>query len=206
MKGCFAFIPTKIALLFIFLIPITALAASNINEFSSSPSDNIIQENKLRLEQQLRDAETSLSNLSLEMEATKRQLLIEKEKMTQLAEKEKILMQKLQNQKNSLAQQTDLAYRLHDNALLPSLLSQKNLSEQEKINTYITYINQAELNSLHGYSKTLSALENTKQTLQTQSHALEQLYRTQQTKQQKLAIIMRTRERLLASIESAELS
>lgn len=160
---------------------------------------SVDEDDQTILEKKLRTTEIAISNLTLEMENTKKQLTIEKKKIDQLAIEENHLTQKLEKQKDLLKQQIVLAYRLNDNSMLQTLLSHKNLSEQEKTNTYIRHLNQSQFLLTQQVAQTLTTLGQTKEELQIRLCSLEKLYDTQKAKQHTLERTYEARKRLLDS-------
>lgn len=157
-------------------------------------------ENRMHLEKQLRTTETSISNLTLKMAATKRELALEKDKMAQLSLDENQLNNKLIQQKQLLKKQINLSYRINDNSLLKALLSQNNIAEEEKTTVYIRHLNQAQLVLADQIKQTLITVQITKHALQAHSAALEALYAVQKNEQVKLEKNLQSRKALLAAL------
>ena len=185
----------KKLLLLLFFIPSLNYAAFTSNE-----------NQRLLVEKQIQKTEISISNLSLKMENTKKIIFEEKEKINQLTQEETALKVKLQKEKEALNQQLLLAYRIKETPLLQTLLTQKAVSEDEKIRVYLTHLNQAQLTLAQQMMKTINLLEKTNQTLLTHQSSLEKIYQNQKMEKEGLELALQKRKGLLCNLHSTETS
>lgn len=154
------------------------------------------------LQQQLKNAELQISELTKATIIGRQELkLLEEEKQT-LDKRRSTLLRQKNHQEELLASQIRSAYMAGNHDYTKMLLNQENAGKFERLLVYYRYLNQARQDQIDSFTSLITELKDVEQQLAAQEEKLLALQEKQETQRNQLQAQQQSREQTLQTLQS----
>ena len=200
---------TIILLISIFTVNICVFANnhSRLNQLNDKIADikavlSHEQDKRSKYTNELKKTEIASGHILLRLEKTQSRLRQQQQLLQRLNRNTATYQNKLDNQREWLAQQIRAAYLIGRQPYLKLILNQSDAERINRILVYYRYISHDRLLAIQELQNTLSELQNNQQQIQTQTQVLQQLLRQQQQGRNKLERLKRNRHHVINQINT----
>lgn len=174
---------------------------SNINHIQQAILQQ--QQQRDRLQHDLKHIELSTSQLQHELQKTQQQMQQQRQLLTAVQQNERHYQSQLQRQQHQLANQVQIGYRLIHQPTLKLWLNQNDTNQLQRILMYYQYLSQNNIATLNQCQRMISQLEQSRQTAQQHVQTLARLQQQQASQQQQLAKLHQTRQQLISELDQS---
>ncbi len=154
------------------------------------------------LQEQLKKDDIAIAKSAQKLNKTKQQLQLTQQKIGDLKQQQKQLNANKAQQEQLLGEQLRSAYSSGHHDYLKLLLNQQKPEQVQRTLTYYTYVNDARIDSIGAFTKTIEQLADVEQQQQEQANKLTKLVEQQQQQQQELVAQQAGREQTIASLNA----
>lgn len=152
-------------------------------------------------EEQLKNIEISIGEISNVITQTNKNLRFEKDRLNYLNQQRILYNQRLQQQEVVLGQQVRAAYMLGKNQYIKLLLNQKDPQSISRLLMYYKYINSTRIKIIKKLDGTLAHLVTNQSDIRTQSDKYAQLFEKEQSQSLILQQRFKQRKNVLAELD-----
>lgn len=161
------------------------------------------QQQQFNLQQQLKIAETTISQLSQQIASLNTLLHIEQTKINSLKKEQLTFQKKLSEQRTAIALQLGAAYQLGQSQTLKVILNHKDPNTLSRHLTYYRYLSEARIELISQIRQTLGQLNNNVHEIDEHQQNLKSLLAEKQNQQSQQVQAQQQRQKLISSLSDS---